>query len=233
MKVAIVQPYSFPYIGYFQLINEVDVFVFYDDVHFIKKGWIHRNNILVNGNRSLFTIPLVKSSQNSLINEIGLSIDDKWRSTFYKKLHHSYRKAPYFKETIALVEPLLEKEYKNISLLAINSIVSISEYLGLNTVFKVSSEDFNQSRGIDRADRLIEITKSLGGRIYINPSGGKELYSKEYFSSKFVELKFIESEQITYKQFENAFCGGLSIIDVLMFNSVETIHNMIESYKLV
>jgi hypothetical protein len=233
MKVAIVQPYSFPYIGYFQLVNEVDVFVFYDDVHFIKKGWIHRNNILVNGNSSLFTIPLVKPSQNSLINEIGLSIDAKWRTTFNKKLHHSYGKAPYFNGVMELIEPLLNTEYNNISLLAIESIVSISNYLGLNTKFKVSSKDFNESRGMDRADRLIEITKSLGGNIYINPSGGKELYTKEYFNSKSIELKFIESEVMAYKQFENVFCGGLSIIDVLMFNSVESINKMIEQYKLV
>lgn len=233
MKVAIVQPYSFPYIGYFQLIKAADVFVFYDDVHFIKKGWIHRNNILVNGNSSLFTIPLVKPSQNSLINEVRLSIDDKWRSTFHKRLHHSYSKAPFFKDVMALIEPLLNNEYTKISQLAIDSIVCISDYLGLDTEFKVSSQHFNESRGMDRADRLIEITKSLGGNVYINPVGGKELYIKEYFNSKSIELKFIESEVMAYKQFENIFCGGLSIIDVLMFNSVESINKMIEQYKLV
>ena len=232
MKVAIVQPYSFPYIGYFQLIKAVDVFVFYDDVHFIKTGWINRNNILVNGNSSLFTIPLVKPSQNSLINEIGLSIDDKWRSTFYKKLSHSYGKAPYFREVMALIQPLLDMEYNNIAQLAIESVMSISNYLGLNTEFKVSSEHFNESRGMDRADRLIEITKSLRGDIYVNPTGGNDLYSQAYFKSKSIELKFIEGDSFVYQQFNGSFIDRLSIIDTLMFNTKSFVLEMLGNYKL-
>lgn len=233
MKVAIVQPYTFPYIGYFQLINAVDVFVFYDDVHFIKKGWINRNNLLVNGNANLFSIPLVKPSQNKLINEIEMSLDDKWISAFFKKLAHGYSKAPYYKEIEVLVHQVFQNENKRISQLAMNSVIDVSAYLSLDTEFKTSSIDFSESRGMNRADRLVEITKQLGGNEYINPIGGVELYKKDYFKVESINLGFIQCDLSEYPQNNNPFLGGLSIIDVLMFNSPEEVRQLLQKYSII
>src|SRR5690606_3799363 len=99
MKIAIMQPYLFPYLGYFQLINAVETFVFYDDVNFIKRGWINRNQILVDNKAALFTVPLKKASQNKLINEIDMAIDEKWLSQFFKTIEQNYKNAPYFDDT--------------------------------------------------------------------------------------------------------------------------------------
>ena len=233
MKAAIMQPYMFPYIGYFQLIKSVDVFVFYDDVNFIKRGWINRNQILVNGNEFLFSIPLVKASQNKLINEVEVKLDEKWLLQFYSTLEQNYINAPYFKETVQLIKKVFSSEYITISDLAVESVKKVTDYLGFKTNFEKSSISYEKTKGRDKADRLIDICKLRNADTYINPAGGKELYSKEYFKKQDVDLFFIENKITPYQQFENKFVGGLSIIDVLMFNSIEQIQDMLNDYSLV
>lgn len=234
MKIGIMQPYIFPYLGYFQLIKAVDVFVFYDDVNFIKRGWINRNKLLVNGEEYMFTIALSKASQNKLINEVLLLNKVETKNQLLKTLKHNYKKAPYFDSVYFLVDEILSKETnKTIADLAINSVVGVSEYLGLNKTFEKSSISCNDTKGQDKADRLINITKDRGGDFYINPIGGLELYNKDYFLKQGVALKFIKNELTSYKQFENQHVKGLSIIDVLMFNSKEETIKLIENYKLI
>lgn len=232
MKIAIMQPYIFPYIGYFQLINAVDKFVFYDDVNYIKKGWINRNRILVNNEAKLFTVPVLKASQNKLINEIELGIEDKWFTQFYSTLEQNYKKAPYYEPTLSLIKTIFNQPHKTISDLATTSITHISNHIGISTVFELSSLNYANTKGMDKADRLIEITKINNAQNYINPSGGKELYQKEYFLERGVNLLFIENQINPYPQFNTDFVGGLSIIDVMMFNSITDIVNHLNSYQL-
>ena len=140
MSIAIMQPYIFPYLGYFQLINAVDDFVFYDDVHFIKRGWINRNQILVNGNEFLFSVPLIKASQNKLINEIEVKLDEKWLVQFYLTLEQNYVHAPYFKETFQLIKRVFSSEFITISDLAIASVKLVTEYIGLKTKLDIKPD---------------------------------------------------------------------------------------------
>lgn len=232
MKVAIMQPYIFPYIGYFQLISAVDNFVFYDDVNYIKRGWINRNKILVNNQENLFTIPVLKASQNKLINEIELGIDAIWVENFITTLEQNYKKAPYYQNTISIIKSIFSKKHQTIADLAIASVVNISNYLEIKTSFKLSSKDFTLSKGMDKADRLIDICKKSGSENYINSPGGRELYNKEHFNEKGINLNFINSNSPQYPQFKNDFVNGLSIIDVLMFNSKENIIKMLILYQL-
>lgn len=232
MKLAIMQPYIFPYIGYFQLINAVDTFVFYDDVNYIKRGWINRNQLLINNQAKLFTIPVLKASQNKLIKEIELGIDEKWLNHFQTTLEQNYKKAPYYKETIGIIKKVFNKPHQSISDIAIESITQISNYICLKTVFKRSSTSFQSSKGLEKADRLIDITKKCNSITYINPSGGRELYNKRYFKQHGIDLHFIENSIQPYPQFNKEFIGGLSIIDVLMFNSKEEIKKKLNQYKL-
>ena len=233
MSVAIMQPYIFPYLGYFQLIHAADTFVFYDDVNFIKRGWINRNRILVNGENQLFTVPLKKASQNRLINEIELAIDAVWLKQFYKTIEHNYKKAPYFEQTYELIKSIFQEPHKNISELAIHSVITICDYLEMNKNFVISSEKYHETKGQEKSERLINITKACNGTEYINPKGGKELYDKTVFESAGLALKFLESKPVEYRQFKNKFVPSLSIIDVLMFNSPEEINVMLKQYELV
>ena len=233
MKLGIMQPYLFPYIGYFQLINAVDTFVFYDDVNFIKRGWINRNNILIDGKAHLFSIPLIKASQNKLINETFINYETNWRSTFLETIRSNYSKAPYFKHVYELIEETINKEHQKISDLATDSIINCCNYLGFDKNFELSSEKYTSTKGLEKADRLIKISKLNQALEYINPSGGNELYSKEYFRKNDVKLSFIDNGIPEYSQSTNEFVGGLSIIDVLMFNSKEQVKKMLDLYKII
>lgn len=232
-KVGVMQPYLFPYIGYFQLIKSVDAFVFYDDVNFIKKGWIHRNRILVDGKVHLITFPCIGISQNKYIKDIRVDTKDKTYGKILKTIFLNYRNAPNFEQVFPLIEAVLTTEYDSIALMSIESVKVVSEFIGLDVNFYISSIDFAESKGMDRADRLIDITKKLNGNKYINVYGGKDLYEKDYFLKNDIELNFLKHELNTYKQFKEPFCEGLSIIDVLMFNDVTKIREELLNYTLV
>ena len=222
LKVAIMQPYFFPYFGYFQLINEVDTFVFYDDVNYIKKGWINRNRILIDGKDKLTTISCKKVSQNKLIKDIEIDYSADYQKLL-SRIRIAYKKAPYFNEVITVLENTLNTKYKSISELNISSIKAVFTYLEKPQKFCISSQNFGSSKGMSKADRLINITKSIGAGNYVNPIGGVDLYDKNYFLKQDVKLWFMQHHLFEYKQFETAFVSGLSIIDVLMFNDKETI----------
>ncbi len=224
------QPYLFPYLGYFQMIKAVDTFVFYDDVNFIKNGWINRNRILINGRASYFTLQLKDASSFKLINEISFTDN---RDKLLKSIAVSYSKAPYFIEVFELVERCFESEIDKVASIAMNSVIHVSNYLNLNTVFEVSSEKYGDTIVLDRTCRLIEICKRKNATNYINAIGGAHLYEKSFFKECEIELAFIKPKEIIYNQFKNDFVPWLSVIDVLMFNSVEEIQKMLDNYELV
>lgn len=232
MKLAVMQPYVFPYIGYFQLIHAVDVFVFYDDVNYIKGGWINRNKMLLNGKEHLLTIPCIKPSPNKQINEIRFDSNRKEFQKLSKSIEQAYKKAPCFEQVFPLIRSILEHPTDTISNLAEQSVVKIAHYLEIPTQFKISSVDFPETKGMEKADRLVELCKKTTCNQYINPIGGKELYNKAFFKRKGIQLDFITSLPIAYKQFKNEFVPWLSIIDVLMFNNKEEINVFLKKYTL-
>lgn len=232
MKIGIMQPYIFPYIGYFQLINAVDKFVIYDDVNFINKGWINRNRILNNGKESLFTIPLKEASQNKLINEIEVNWDDSWKSKFFKTLEQCYKKAPFYQAILPIIEQTLSLDDEVISKITESNLRLICEYLDINTEI-VSSSVIYQNTGLKAQERILDICLQEKSTQYINPIGGLELYDKGYFEAKNIKLNFIKSSAVEYPQFKNEFVPWLSMIDVLMFNSKEKIKDFLNNYELV
>lgn len=232
-RLAIMQPYFLPYIGYFQLVAAVDTFVIYDDVNFIKKGWIHRNNILVNGQANLFTIPLAKVSQNKLINEVALSDDwNNWATKFLKTVEQSYKKAPYFQEVYSLLQNILSTPTQLISELATASIREVANYLELKTEIIPSSAVYENTH-LKAQERILDICLKEQANHYINPTGGKSLYDKQLFSENGILLNFIQSEKINYPQFKNEFVPWLSMLDILMFNSKGAISQLLENYILL
>jgi hypothetical protein len=229
MKLAIMQPYFFPYIGYFQLAKLVDKFIFYDDVNYIKNGWINRNRILLNGKPHYITVQQKGASPNKLINEIEI-IDN--RSKLGKTISAAYRKAPYFREVWPLVESILELNSNNISELAEYSVVQICKYLDLDTKFELSSKNYNQTAKLRKEERLIAICDINGAQEYINPIGGIGLYEKKPFLKKGVNLYFLRTCPVTYKQFGDPFVDNLSMIDVMMFNPQHEVNKMLDLYVL-
>ncbi len=226
------QPYIFPYIGYFQLINAVDKFVLFDDVNFIKRGWINRNNLLVNGKTYLFSIPLKEASQNKLINEIELSPEIKWKNNFLKTVEQNYKKAPQFEVIYSMIMEIINYEEVKLNLYLLNSINRIANYLSLKTEIVASSSIYN-NKHIKGADRIVDVCGQEDATIYINPIGGMDIYSKYFFAQRNIKLQFLKSKSITYPQFRNDFIPWLSIIDVLMFNDKQEIVNLLNQYELI
>ena len=232
MKVAIMQPYFLPYIGYFQLIKAVDTFVLYDDVNYINKGWINRNNILVNGKAFMFTIPLKDASQNKLINQIELSDDPKWRTKLLQTVGQSYKKAPNFNVVYPILERVLNGASVRVCDLIFESIQEINQYLGITTTIVRSSEIY-QNQNLKAQDRIIDICGQENAQLYINPIGGQALYDQAAFKKHQMTLRFIYTKSLTYKQFQNEYVPFLSILDVLMFCSVAEINHFLDLYELV
>jgi hypothetical protein len=225
--LGIMQPYLFPYIGYFQLINAVDKFILYDDVNFITRGWINRNKILIDGKAYLFTIPLSGASQNKLINEINLVEDGKWKLKFFKTIEINYKKAPFFETVSPLIHEIIESPFQKIAELIVYSLKLINEYLGIKTLIVSSSVYKNiQLKG---QTRILDICRRENADKYINLIGGMELYSQEAFKENNIELSFIKPLSFQYNQFNMEFVPWLSIIDILMFNSVVTIIDILNS----
>ena len=221
MRVAVMQPYVFPYVGYYQLVANVDVLVFLDDAAFIKRGWINRNRILVNGREHLFTIPLRDVSQNRTIAQH--SIIDGWSDGFLKTLKHAYVRAPMFDETYRLVDGIVQRQHKDIASLAMHSVTCVASHVGLRTTFDVSSKF--QNAGLRGQERVIDICRALHATTYVNLPGGVSLYNADVFLQHGIALEFIPTLRLTYEQFDNEFVPNLSIIDALMFNDRETIKN--------
>lgn len=232
MKIAIMQPYLFPYIGYFQLINAVDKFIVYDDVNFIKQGWINRNNILVNGKAFLFSAPVVNISSYSLINQTEISYKIDWSNKLLKTIRLSYQKSPYFSNIFFLLEELFSQKDQFISELALKSIKLVTNYLDIKTEIRETTQHYMNAQ-LAAQNRILDICKIEKATNYINLSGGIDLYSKEDFRKESIHLNFIKSNNIEYQQFNNEFTPWLSIIDILMFNSKEEVQKMLTSYQLL
>jgi len=229
MTLGIMQPYLFPYIGYWQLINAVDTFVIYDDVNYIKQGYINRNSILSNGRSQQITLELIGASSNKFINEIKVGNNSR---KIIKSLKQNYIKAPYFKEVSELLENILLKEEKNLAKFIGFSIEEIATYLNIKTQF-IYSSNIKKDNELKAQDKVIDICKQLKATNYINAIGGQDLYSKDDFNRENIQLNFLDTELIEYKQLKNDFIPYLSIIDILMFNSENEIKEMLNNYKLV
>ncbi len=233
VKVAIMQPYLFPYIGYFQLISLSDFFVFYDDVNFIKRGWINRNRILMNGKPIYLTIPCNEISQNKMIKEVTTALTDKSSTKILRTVEQCYSKAPFFNSIMPLIEKVVQNGNMPISELAIESVRNTCIHLGINSKMLKSSEAFIHTKSKDRADRLISITKHLKGTTYINAIGGQDLYNREYFKEQGIDLAFIKTLPMNYRQNNKTFVENLSIIDVMMFNDIEEIQGMLKKFDFI
>ena len=229
MTLGIMQPYFMPYIGYWQLMAAVDTYVVYDDVNYIKKGWINRNNILVNNDKQMFTIALNGASQNKLINEITIADDfTKLRKT----ITMAYHKAPYYNNVMTLLDDIFSYQSINLADFISNSIKIVCKYLDIQTKIILSS-DIEKDNSLKGQDKILEICKLLNADTYYNAIGGQELYDKSVFEKESIKLCFLKSDIPEYSQYKNAFVPGLSIIDVLMFNNPMQVNKMLIDYILV
>ena len=235
MKGAIMQPYLFPFLPYFQLIFAVDVFGVADDSQFINRGWVNRNRILINNSPLLFTFSLKKDQYHRPIKARYFHDNfDYEKRKFIKTLELNYNKAPYYKDTIELIREIFNYDERNISKFIENQLKIICRYINIKTPFINSSLwQIDNMDNLQLEERVIKSLKKINISHFINPVGGSELYTKKVFDNNKIKLDFLKPLEIYYKQFESDFVPNLSIIDVMMFNSREEIELMLGKYKLI
>lgn len=229
MKLAIMQPYLFPYLGYFQLMRAVDAFVLYDDVNYIKGGWINRNFILSQGEKQLITLPLHGASPNRLINQVLVG---GRQHKLLDTIRHNYAKAPQFQAVFPLLQDILTWPEKNLAVFLDYQLRRVCDYLGLRPSWHISS-CLQKDSALRGQDKVLAICDVLGATHYINVPGGKTLYDHEVFAGRGKRLSFIQPKPVSYPQFGGAFVPNLSIIDVMMFNDRSQCAVLLEEYELV
>jgi hypothetical protein len=233
-QIAIMQPYFFPYLGYFQLINVVDRFILFDTPQFIRHGWIERNQILKpNGETLYIKVPLKKHARTITIKEIEINNSQNWKEKIFAQLVPYKRKAPYYRVTLALLQEALSIETNNIVELNKKILITICQYLGINTRIDIWSDMNVNIAPVNAPDEwALNICKSLKIQNYINPIGGKHFFDVDKFANENVKISFLSFNPRPYVQMTNQFVPFLSILDVLMFNSREDVCLMLNEFKL-
>tara|TARA_R110000850_G_scaffold25797_1_gene74164 strand:- start:17749 stop:18444 length:696 start_codon:yes stop_codon:yes gene_type:complete len=229
MKVAVMQPYLFPYIGYFQLINSVDCFVFYDDVDYIQRGWINRNRILINKESKYFTVPVKKSRLGTPIHDVYIVDFNSWKMIFLTTLRQSYKKAKNFDFTFKLLQDyLINREFDKIDDFSISSIKFICNILNIKSNF-IRSSELNIDKRLEKEEKLEYIIKRVNGKSIILPPGSKELYHQ--WNPVGISKHTLSMPDLKYYQNMDSFVDNLSIIDILMHNTLDETIELINNFK--
>ncbi len=228
------QPYFAPYLGYFQLINYVDKWVVFDDVQYIYHGWINRNRILhPTKDWQYITIPLNKHKRSEMIKNIEINNNIEWKRKILGQLSIYKKRAPYYEEVIKIVEKCFNYKSLNLVDFNVNVLKELCNYLGIKFDFIISSQyNFNYEEVNTSGDWALEISKQLNATEYINPFGGMELFDEKKFIENNIQLKFLKMADIKYNQRNKEFQSGLSIIDIIMFNSKLEVLSMLDGFEV-
>lgn len=230
------QPYFFPYLGYFSLIKNTDKFILLDTVQFIRHGWIERNRILKPGEGwQYISVPLQKHHRDTLIIDIRIRNEEKWKEKIIAQLQHYKKKASYFSQVIGLLNRIFAVEYERIVDLNKFSLKVVCEYLGINTPIEIFSEmgiQIEPPKGPD--EWALNICKAIGDvDEYWNPPGGINFFDRLKYDKAGIKIKFLSINLTPYDQRRPTFEPGLSIIDVMMFNSKDEVNKMLMNYDLI
>jgi WbqC-like protein len=230
MIIGIMQPYFFPYIGYFQLISHSDVFVFHDDVQYIKGGWINRNRIINGGKVCWLTLPVLRAAHDRLINDRYYSSDADTRNRLLRRIAAAYRKAPRFHEIYPIIEEIIDFADLNVATFNIHLIRRLADYLKIPTAFMLSSK-LLKNNNLAGQERVIEICRVLGATKYVNLIGGKQLYQRDDFSRAGLTLSFL-NPTVLCNPVPTDPAVPLSILDDLMHKEQKKLVESLEEYKI-
>ena len=234
MKVALMQPYFFPYLGYYQLINSVDEFVIFDNAQYVRRSWMNRNRILNEHKESSFmTVPVSKAPRETKIKDIVIKNHENWQEKIFRKLL-IYKNAPYYPQVVEFLNDCFLNRHTNLSELNTILLKKTCRLLNIKTNITILSERLPAIQSANMADEWgIKVSKALNATTYINAIGGRDIYCQQKYQDHGLVIKFIKPNLFSYKQFDRNFVPGLSIIDVMMFNDVNAIKEMLEMPELI
>lgn len=235
-KLAIMQPYFFPYIGYYALIHAADAFILFDTPQYDRKGWMHRNRIL-KPNRSdwqYFNAGTIKADRFTSIKDIRLKDDDGWKQKIFDQLEHYKKVAPYFDQTMQLIDETISNSTSRLVDLCRASLTNVCKYIQLDKPILIYSDlDLGIPANTQAGEWALKICEELNAKIYINPPGGREIFQKQDWLDRGISLNYLEHNLPVYNQRNADFIPGLSIVDILMFNSPSEIISMLKNYQIL
>ena len=236
LRLGMMQPYFFPYLGYFGLIHATDLWVVFDTPQYIRRGWVNRNRILSDGREpwKYARVPIAYCDQHTPIHSVRIHPGQQWKRDIINGLEiYRLRRAPYYRQTVQLLRELLADEVVGLADLNVKCLARCCEYIGLSFQYRLFSEMRLVLPGIDTAGEwALQTARAIGATTYINPPGGRSIFDASAFDKAGIELKFLEPELPEYDQHGQAFLPGLSIIDVLMWNDLRAVRDMIADYRL-
>ena len=235
MKLGIMQPYFFPYLGYFSLIKNTNHFIFFDTPQYEKRSWMNRNRIInANGEVAYISVPLNKAPQQTAIKDMVIDNTQNWGESMLARLVYYKKNAPYYEKISTFFSSLITPPLDSLADLNISTTIAVSRYLGIDTTFETFSKMNLPIGEVNAPDEwALEITKALGYDTYVNPPGGMAFFDKNKYIDNKINLEFLQADLRPYNQKLDHFEPGLSILDVMMFNSPEEIREMLDEYTII
>jgi hypothetical protein len=225
------QPYFFPYIGYFQLLAACDLFVVADDVQYIQQGWVNRNRILVHGAPAWITLPVAGADHSLPIHRREYVLEHRLANRIRRRIADAYRRAPHFARTMTLVDEVFDCRESGVASFNYHLLACVATRLSIDTPMRLASS-IPREPGCEGQARVVDVCRRLGATTYINPSGGAALYNPNAFAKEGIHLRFLQSQAREYVQFGSPFVPWLSILDVLMFNDTKSVQEMLHEHRL-
>jgi hypothetical protein len=236
MKLAIMQPYFFPYLGYYALIKATEKWVVFDTAQYIRKGWVNRNRICSPAKEKIayITVPVVKAPRETMLKDATIDVRQNWEERILGQLAYYRKKAPFYNRVIDVVKEVLFCKKNKISELNVFALKTTCEYLEIPFDYSIFSEDTMNINSVNAPDEWsLEISKNMKATSYYNPPGGVSFFDKSKFQVARIDLEFLSINLNAYECIENPFIPGLSIIDVMMFNNIKEINSMLNDYELL
>jgi len=235
MRLAIMQPYFFPYLGYYSLIKKTDKFILFDTVQYIRHGWIERNRILKPAEGWQYVaVPLEKKSFGTLIHELTIKNTEDWKEKLFRQLEHYRKRAPFYRETVRVIEDSLRINTNSIVMLNENILKTTCQYFQIPLNISIySGMNLTVGEVTHPGEWALQISKAHNAKEYLNPIGGMEIFRPDQFADAGIELRFLENNLKPYSQRRPIFEAGLSIIDVMMFNNIESIVTLIDDVTVL
>jgi len=233
MILGIMQPYFFPYLGYFDLINYTDRWIVFDTVQYIRHGWINRNRILhPKEDWQYVIVPRKKHRRQTAIKDVEVSADPKWRLRILAQIQHYQKRAPYYGETYQLVEECLAVKQNSLSRLNVAILEKVCLYLGISFQYGYFSKMVLELGPVERpGDWALRIAESLGAKEYVNPPGGEEIFDQSRFKAAGIKLNIRNLPHMEHNCRGYNFVPGLSIIDVLMWSPPEKVKGYLDEHR--
>lgn len=231
---AIMQPYFFPYVGYFSLIKNSDHWIVFDEISFMRKSWGSRNRMLQSSDETQWIhAPTIKQPRGTNYSDIMIRNDEDWKTKILSQLHFYRSKAPYYGEVTKLLNDIFGPEFERLSEFNVYAMFKVCEYLGIEFNHTMYSD---LDLGIESVDYsgewALRIMEKIGESKYTNMMSGHFLFHEKDWKDSNIELNFLDNEINEYKQ-HGEFVSNLSILDVMMWNSIESTNRIVDDYNIL